>query len=95
LKEGDLLDQLIDLARKLDFEVRTDKGSFRDGSCKLTERRVIVLNRSSVVQRKIEVISRALSEQSLDGFFILPAVREIIEQAKNNPRQPFSGRRNG
>ena len=82
MKEGDLLDQLVDLARKLDFDVRSDKGSFRDGSCRATDRRLIILNRSTTATKKIEVISRALSEQSLDGFFILPAVREAIEQAK-------------
>ncbi|MCX6640800.1 MAG: hypothetical protein NTW14_10010 [bacterium] len=92
MKEGDLLDHLTDLARKLNFEVRTDRGSFRDGICRLTEKNVIVLNRTSAMSRKIEVLSRALSDQPLDGVFLLPAVREVIEEAKGKEQRPQLGR---
>lgn len=85
MKEQELLGHLLDLARRLDFEVRTDQGPFRDGSCRLEERKVIVLNRNSPAHRRIAALSRALSECSLEGIFLLPAVREAIERASTNP----------
>ncbi len=95
MKEEDLLEQLIELARTLDFDVRFDRGSFRDGSCRVDDRKIIVLNRRSPVSKKVSAISKALSAQPLDGIFVLPAVREAIERAKLNITEPSIGRQHG
>ena len=95
MKEEDLLEQLIELARSLDFDVRFDQGSFRDGSCRLEDRRIIVLNRRSPVSRKVTAISKALCQQPLDGIFVLPAVRDAIEKEKNPNTEPSPGRQHG
>jgi hypothetical protein len=90
VKEQELLGHLLDLARRLDYEVRTDQGPFRDGSCRLPsnsdipeERRIILLNRNSPAQRRITALALALSEHSLEGIFLLPAVRDAIEKASD------------
>jgi hypothetical protein len=92
VKEQELLGHLLDLARRLDFDVRTDQGPFRDGSCRLPssadipeDRRLILLNRNSPAHRKIAALALALSERSLEGVFLLPAVREAIEKAAGVP----------
>jgi hypothetical protein len=88
VKEQELLGHLLDLARRLEFDVRTDQGPFRDGSCRLPsstdipeDRRLILLNRNSPAHRKITALALALSQCSLEGIFILPAVRDAIEKA--------------
>jgi hypothetical protein len=88
VKEQELLGHLLDLARRLDYDVRTDQGPFRDGSCRLPsnadipeDRRIILLNRNSPAHRKITALALALSERSLEGVFLLPAVRDAIEKA--------------
>lgn len=105
MKEQELLDQLVDLARTLDFDVRFERGSFQDGFCRLPsgeevslERNVVVLNRSSSVSKKVATLSRALSRQPLDGVFLLPAVRDAIEKERSSPSdldktQPYGGGR--
>ena len=83
MKEDKLLDSLIEVARSLDFDVRFERGSFKDGDCRVEERNIIVLNRTSPTVRKVAALSRALSAQPLEGVFLLPAVREAIERARN------------
>lgn len=95
MKEEDLLEQLVELARSLDFDVRFDSGTFRDGSCRVDDRKIIVLNRRSPVSKKVSAISKALSGQPLDGIFVLPAVREAIERAKMTNIEPSPGRQHG
>jgi len=86
VKDDKLLEVLIELARSLEYDVRYDRGSFKDGACRFEDRNMIVLNRSSTTSRKVAAVSKALSQQPLDGIFLLPAVREAIERAKqHNP----------
>ena len=82
MKDEELLSNLLDLAKSLQFDVRFDRGSFRDGSCRLENKNIIVLNRSSPAARKVAALTKALSDQSLEGVFLLPAVREAIDRAK-------------
>lgn len=95
MKEEDLLEQLVELARSLGFDIRFDRGSFRDGSCRVEDRKIIVLNRRSPVSRKVAAISKALSEQPLDGIFVLPVVRDTIEKEKSVDKKPSPGRQHG
>ena len=88
MREEELLEHLVDLARRLEFEVRFERGSFRDGSCRLQEKRVIVLNRASPLNRKITAISSALKDQPLEGIFLLPAVREAISSVPESESNP-------
>jgi hypothetical protein len=84
LKEQELLGHMLDLARRMEIEVRTEPGPFRDGSCRLHDRRMIVLNRNSSTQRKLSAVGGALCACDLKGTFLLPAVREAIERARTN-----------
>jgi len=91
LKEQELLEQLVNLARSLDFDVRFDCGSFQDGSCRLPQndenpqdRNLVLLNRASSTVKKVATLSRALGDQPLEGIFLLPAVREAIERERRN-----------
>ncbi len=87
MKETELIDHLMELARRLGFEVRTEPGPFRDGACRLSlpegeaaDRRMIILNRHSSTHAKVLALGRALSQCSLEDVYLVPAVREAIEQ---------------
>lgn len=89
MKEQELVEQLVDLARHLGFEVRTDQGPFRDGVCRFVEssdpapeHKVIILNRHSSTHRKVVALSQALSECALNDLYLRPAVREAIESTR-------------
>lgn len=95
MKEEELLNLLVDLARRLEFDIRFDRGSFRDGACRLQGKKVIVLNRISPTTKKITALSRALADQPLDDVYLLPVVREAIENAKENEPQLSLERHHG
>lgn|GEM_PF-438825 len=97
MKDQELLGHLADLARRLGFDVRTDQGPFRDGSCRLltdetveAKRRIIVLNRASPTYKKIAALTRVLSECPLDDIYLLPAVRNAIEKYRSQPERTDS-----
>ncbi len=95
MKDEQLLERLLDLARSLDFDVRTDRGSFRDGACRVEGRQIIILNRTSPPARKVAALCAALSEIPLEGVFLLPAVREAIEKAKHGAEKHSAEKRHG
>ncbi|TKJ42296.1 hypothetical protein CEE37_01050 [candidate division LCP-89 bacterium B3_LCP] len=95
MRKEELLDHLVDLARRMDFDVRYDRGSFRDGSCRLQDKRVIILNRTSPVGQKIAATAKALNDQPLEGIFLLPAVREVITQTRNNSAELITENHHG
>ena len=78
MEEKKLLAQLEEIARQLDIELRWDDGEFTGGSCRLRNKRVLLINRSLPTFLKIEVLCRELSESDLSGIFILPAIREKL-----------------
>lgn len=78
MEEKKLLAQLEEIAAQLDIELRWDDGKFTGGSCRLRNKRVLLINRSLPTFLKIEVLCRELSESDLSGIFILPAIREKL-----------------
>ena len=85
MKEDELLDKLIELARSLNIDVRTVRGKFRDGACRVEDRNLILLNRTSPVPRRITALAEALSDRPLENVFLLPAVRDVIDKARREP----------
>ncbi len=81
MKESEVLEHLVDLAKRLDFDVRFDRGSFKDGACRVHEQNLIILNRASPTAKQVAALGRALAGKPLDGIFLLPAIREVIERA--------------
>jgi hypothetical protein len=81
LKEEEILEHLVDLAKRLDFDVRFDRGSFQDGACRVHAQNLIILNRASPTAKQVAALGRALAGKPLDGIFLLPAIRDVIERA--------------
>lgn len=46
MKAEKLLEELMALAKSLDYNVRRESGTFRGGACVVHEQRLIILNRS-------------------------------------------------
>jgi len=88
MNESSLLAHLEDIATRLGVELRYENlgqiGLRIDGGyCKVAGKPMILVNRKDSLQRKIRVISRSLGKLNLEGIFIPPAVRRVIE-AQNN-----------
>jgi hypothetical protein len=72
--------ELKALAVQLGAEVRFEKGDFKGGYCILKESKVIVINKMANLQRKAMILSIALKELGIDGVFLTPRLRELINE---------------
>ncbi|MCX6141181.1 MAG: hypothetical protein NTX15_10210 [Candidatus Kapabacteria bacterium] len=82
MKAEKLLEELMELAKTLDYNVRRESGTFRGGACVVHEQRLIILNRSMPLEAAAVILARALSRLIPDDQFMKPAVREIIERER-------------
>jgi len=60
------LTKLEELFRDLGYTLRFEKGSFRTGACVLQDKKVVVVNRFSVLEAKIRSLVQLLQEMDVD-----------------------------
>lgn len=82
MKPDALVRELDRLARAVGFAVRTERGRFRGGPCRLEERRVVVLNRLHPPEVNAAILADALVDVQLDGLFVPPALRRALDEAR-------------
>ncbi|MBL8016663.1 MAG: hypothetical protein JNK43_05280 [Ignavibacteria bacterium] len=75
-----MLTELEEVADKLGFKIRYEKGNFEGGYCILKESRLLVVNARNEVERRIIIVAKSLKEIGIDDIFVKPNVREIIEK---------------
>jgi hypothetical protein len=76
----ELIQDLKAVALQLGAEVRFEKGDFKGGYCLLKDDKVIVINKTTNLQRKVIILSSALKELGVDNIYINPRIREIIDE---------------
>jgi len=84
MTESTILTHLEEIAERLGVQLRYDdlgRNGIRTegGFCRVLGRPVIFLNRKDSPRRTILVLAKALHKLDLEGVFIPPAVRRIIE----------------
>jgi len=85
-----VLEHLEGLARKLGVEVvyrglGTNEYSTGGGLCKVKGAYKVFLDRSEPIERRMQILARALSSFNSDEVYVLPAVREILKKAQGPP----------
>jgi len=76
----EILQELKSVADQLGASVRFEKGDFKGGYCILHDKKVIVINRRTNLQRKVMILSTALKELGVDSIYLSPRIREVIEE---------------
>ena len=76
----EVLQELRSVADQLGATVRFEKGDFKGGYCIVHDKKVIVINKMTNLQRKVMILSSALKELGIDSIFLTPRIREIIEE---------------
>jgi hypothetical protein len=81
------LQLLLDLARRLDFDIRTSpltppdqELTVRSGACVLRGRRLILLDRAATAGEKCSALIEALRGEDLGGIFVPPVIRQHLDQ---------------
>jgi len=83
IKEKEFEEVIQDLkavAGQLGAQVRFEKGDFKGGYCLLKDNKIIVINKSANLQRKVTILSMALKELGVDKIYLNPRTREIIDE---------------
>jgi hypothetical protein len=87
MKHEELIEEFHLLATQLGITIRYEKGDFEGGYCILKDRKLLLINRKLLPNRKASVLAAALREIGLDNVFLKPALREYIEdEAARNKR---------
>jgi hypothetical protein len=73
------LAELEELAERLGYKVRFEKGNFAGGYCVLKESKLLVVNSRNDYDRRVTIISKCLKEIGIDDIFVKPGLRELIE----------------
>lgn len=76
----ELLQELKSIADQLGASVRFEKGDFKGGYCIVHDKKVIVINKMTNLQRKVMILSSALKELGVEGIYLSPRIREVIEE---------------
>jgi hypothetical protein len=76
----EIFQELKSVADQLGASVRFEKGDFKGGYCIIYDKKVIVINKMTNLQRKVMILSSALKELGIDEIYLSPRVREIIEE---------------
>lgn len=74
-----IIEELEDVAQRLGFDVRIEKGNFRGGRCIMGEEELIMLNKRHQPETQLVVMAEALRDAPLDTIYLKPAVREALE----------------
>lgn len=81
------LEKLENLLKTAGFKVRYEKGNFKTGACLLQSSRVIVINKFSNLESKIQSIIELLSELEIDHKLMDEKQTALLHQIKQTKLQ--------
>ena len=89
MQNSKVLGYLEDLAFRLGIEIVYEKlgeadFSVEGGLCKVKGAYKIFMDPSAPIEVQIEILVRALSSFQIEGLFLLPFIREILEKAQKS-----------
>ena len=83
MEAEEVLQAFETLARTLNIKVRYDKGDFKGAMCRVGDENLLLLQKDADLSKNIHVFARELSKINLDGIYIMPVLRHIIEDYKD------------
>jgi hypothetical protein len=84
MKIKQIHEELKNLANELGIKIRKENGSFKSGWCVINDNKLIIVNRNTPMETISAVIARCLAKHDIDNLFIKPAVRDYIDNEKQN-----------
>jgi hypothetical protein len=79
---------LEELAEKLGISIRYEDLSSSEynassGLCRIGGRSFCIMDTSKTLTQRIAVLSKCLSQMDLDGIYVVPAVRALLERSRH------------
>lgn len=76
------MEELEKILSDVTIEVRYEKGDFQGGLYRYKDKQQIVINKDLTVEQKIKIIASEIqSRVDLNNLYLVPALREVIENA--------------
>ena len=87
MDQSEVLEELKGIAERLDMRVmeadfRGQIVDTRSGSCELKGKKVIIVDRALPDKEKSWILAKAMADSPLDGFYISPFVRALLDRAQ-------------
>ena len=84
-----LYEELENLAGHLGVSIRQETLSdlepvARSGLCKVKGRYYYIMDSSTTLDEKIRLLTECLSQMDLEGVYLLPAIRNVLEAVRKN-----------
>jgi hypothetical protein len=82
-----ILEELLEAAKRLGFEVRREKilrevgYRARGGACRVRDRNLIILDREMAPAEQVEILADGLRGHNLDALYLSPAARRLVDAA--------------
>ena len=77
-----ILQELEEVADRLGWEIRYEKGDFRSGFCQIDEQRLIIIQKKATPAERVNFLAVVFSQEDLDDIFLLPQVRNVIDSQR-------------
>ncbi len=71
------------LSEKLGYKIRYEFGDFKGGMCHVQDANYIIVPKRLPAERQVTILARELSRLTLDNVFLLPAVRQILDDYRD------------
>jgi len=79
-----LLEELLEIIRRQDIEVRIEPGRFNGGFCLVGEKKVFFINKDYQTDQNIDIVVEYLKTVELENVFLSPKLRSILEDSEIN-----------
>ena len=76
------LDKLESLLKALDYRVRYEKGNFKTGACVLENSRVVVANKFSNLESKIQGLADLIATLEVEDQLVDVKQKQLLNQLK-------------
>lgn len=91
MKPGEILDHLEKLTKSLSIDYRYEKGDFTGGLCRINDTQVLIINSKLTEEEKVKVFTQELARLDLNNVYMLPAIREIIQEEQETQKEQPTG----
>jgi hypothetical protein len=76
----EILDELTEAVGRMGLTVRTEKGNFDGGRCRMGGEEVVMLNERDLPERRLAVLARTLPPEEMETVYLPPAVRKRLHE---------------
>lgn len=80
MKPAEILGHLETLTENISVNLRYEKGDFKGGLCRVNDEKILIVNSRLSEDEKIKVVAKELSQLDLGNVYVLPAIREVIDE---------------